>query len=275
MPHINFGWKPDSIDARDRKIKFKSIDISKLPKIVDLRKNCSTIEHQSSLGSCTANAAAGALEYLEIKDGVTSDQFENFSRLFIYYNARNLSGDVNADTGVSLRDTLWSLNKTGACDEILWPYDISKFAIRPTDDCYADANNHKIIEYLSVESLEDMLTCLASGFPFIFGFKVYDSFMSQETSRTGIMNPPLPNENSVGWHAVCAVGYDMEAKTILLRNSWGENWGQGGYFTMPFNYISNTELAQDFWTIRRTGQEPKKISFFQRIVDFFKKIFRK
>lgn len=276
MPHINFGWKPDSIDPRDRKISFKTADISKLPKTIDLREKCSPVENQTSLGSCTANAAAGALEYLEMKDGVSTDNFENFSRLFIYYNARNLERDVNADSGVSLRETLTSLNKTGACDEVLWPYDISKFAIKPTDNCYIDANNHKIIEYLGIYTFEDMIACLANGFPFIFGFQVYESFMTPQMAKTGILSNPLPNEKSVGWHAVCAVGYDMNSKTILLRNSWGADWGQGGYFTMPFDYVDNGELAQDFWTIRRIGvAEPKSLSFFQKIVNFFKKLFGK
>jgi C1A family cysteine protease len=159
------------------------------------------------------------------------------------------------------------------CDEVLWPYDVSKFKNKPPSACYLDATNHKIKEYLRLETFNDTLACLAAGFPFVFGFKVYDSFMSSEVAKSGAAAMPLLNENSVGWHAVCAVGYDMEAKTVLMRNSWGEGWGRGGYFTLPFDYISNPELAQDFWTIRRVGKE--KITFIKKLINFFKTLFKK
>ena len=248
-----YGWKPDIKDSRDRVFRMGApkINLDELPRKVDLREHCSTVENQFELGSCTANAAVGCLEYLEIKNGLVGPHFENFSRLFVYYNTRHIMGTVNEDSGGFLRDTIKALAKYGACDEPMWPYNIPTFTTRPPVRCYRDGSRHKITEYQRLENLNDMLKCLADGYPFIFGFSVYDGFESQGVATTGVLNLPTANEVFRGGHAVCAVGYDMDAKTVLIRNSWGEKWGQGGYFTMPFAYISNPALAQDFWTIRK------------------------
>lgn len=249
--HIKFGWKPDPLDVRDKVMNFKVVNLSALPTKIDLRPSCSLVENQTTLGSCTANAAAGALEYLEIIDGDSTNNDRNLSRLFIYYNMREIQGTVGQDSGGTIRDTIKALADTGACDENIWPYDVPRFAIKPGESCYEDGKKHTISEYHRLDTFNDCLACLADGFPFIFGFMVYDGFMSQEVAKTGILNLPSPNEVFGGGHAVCAVGYDMEAKTVLVRNSWGSHWGQDGYFTMPFAYISDPNMAQDFWTIRR------------------------
>lgn len=276
-PHtFSLGWKPDPTDNRDKVISFKVVDLNTLPKKVDLREHCSAVENQTTLGSCTANAAAGALEYLEIKDGVEDKNFDNFSRLFIYYNTRKLQHCISDDSGGTLRTTLKTLAEDGACDELLWPYSVEKFKELPTAECYADAARHKITEYSRLESLPDMLACLAAGFPFVFGFIVHASFLGQEVAKTGVLNLPAPGEASHGGHAVCAVGYDMDAKTVLVRNSWGEKWGQGGYFTMPFDYINNPSLAMDFWTIRRVEQTEtsQKCKLVVAVLKMYHKIFR-
>jgi C1A family cysteine protease len=244
-----YGWKPDVKDHRDLVMTFDAVDLSTLPQVVDLRSSCSLVEDQSALGSCTANATAGALEYLEIKDKINS--FENFSRLFIYYNMRAITGETNIPCGGSLRNALKAVADSGSCDEKIWNYDVLKFADRPIDAAYEDAAKHKITEYSRLESFPDMLQCLASGFPFVFGFSVYESLERPQMAQTGILSLPQPGEMFLGGHAVLCVGYDIKAETVLVRNSWGSHWGQGGYFTMPFAYIGDSNLACDFWTIRR------------------------
>ena len=251
LKHVKLGWKPDPKDHRDSVMSFKVVNLATLPHKVDLRASCSFVENQATLGSCTANAAVGALEYLDIVDGTMDGDTENYSRLFVYYNMRVIQGTVGQDTGGTLRDTIKALADTGACDEVLWPYDIPRFTIKPGDSCYEDAKKHVISEYHRLDTFNDCLACLAEGYPFVFGFMVYDSLMGPEVAKTGTLNLPGPTEVCHGGHAVCAVGYDMESKTVLVRNSWGEHWGMGGYFTMPFAFISNPHMAQDFWTIRR------------------------
>ena len=244
-----YGWKRDKFDSRDRVMRFGVTDLSSLPPKVDLRDKCSPIEDQTSLGSCTANATAGALEYLENKEGTLS--FENFSRLFIYFNTRVLEGSVCDDSGATLRNAVKAVVKSGACDELIWEYDPSRFTLRPSLSCYRNARTHRITEYHRLDNFNDLLNCLAEGYPFVFGFSVYDNFESEEVARTGVLDLPSPTNVFQGGHAVCCVGYDMNEKTVLVRNSWGPNWGQGGYFTMPFAYISNPAYASDFWTLRK------------------------
>ena len=95
-----------------------------------------------------------------------------------------------------------------------------------------------------------MRKCLAEGFPFVFGFTVYDGFESASVAKSGKLNLPKPGEKVLGGHAVCAVGYDDKAKRVIVRNSWGTDWGMKGFFTMPYDYVSNSSLADDFWTLR-------------------------
>jgi C1A family cysteine protease len=98
-----------------------------------------------------------------------------------------------------------------------------------------------------------MKGCLASGYPFIFGFTVYESFESEEVARTGRAPMPGGVERAIGGHAVVAVGYEEAHQRFLVRNSWGDGWGMKGYFTIPYTYLLQPDLSRDFWTIRLVG----------------------
>ena len=215
---------------------------------MDLRAGCSPVENQKTLGSCTANALVGALEFLEKKANCAP--FIDLSRLFIYYNEREIEGTVSADSGAFLRDGIKSLVNLGVCDEKLWPYLITKFMKKPPAVCYETAMKHTITSYHRLSTVDEMRACLADGFPFVFGFTVYESFESLEVEKSGVLDMPKPSERSVGGHAVMAAGYDDKSKRFLVRNSWDTNWGQGGYFTIPYDYLGNRNLSDDFWTIR-------------------------
>ncbi len=240
-----YGWHPDIPDQRD--YLYKAIQpVIKLPKKADLRGLCSVVEDQGSLGSCTAQALAGNLEFL---DNRVDSVYTDVSRLFIYYNERLLIDSVDYDSGASLRDGIKSLKNSGVCEERLWPYDIKKFTEEPPAKCYQDAKDHRIKSYYRIESLREMLTCLTDGYPFVFGFTVYESFETGRVAKTGKVNMPRKGETVLGGHAVVAVGYNQSEKRFLVRNSWGTKWGMDGYFTMPFAYLET--LAEDFWTVRK------------------------
>jgi C1A family cysteine protease len=248
--HTKYGWRPDSRDPRDLHFAafMPTID-TEIPPVVDLSPGCSKVENQQDLGSCTANALAGAVEYLEIKQG---NDFIDASRLFIYYNERMLEGTICADAGAELRDGIKTLAQFGVCSEKILPYDPSRFTEEPSRECYADALKHRIQKYYKIASLEGMRQCLAMGYPFAFGFAVFESFESKAVAKTGIMPFPDPNkEELLGGHAVLAVGYNEEKRLIKVRNSWGEAWGESGHFYMPYEFIADKRFCSDFWVVTR------------------------
>jgi C1A family cysteine protease len=246
-----YGWLPDRPDHRDKLYQAIARAPKRLPASVDLRELCSQVEDQGSLGSCTANALVGNLEFLEKKAGKRPI---NLSRLFVYYNERLIEGTVNEDAGALLRDGIKTLVKHGVCPEAQWRYVVRKFAEKPPTACYAHADEHQVLSYHRITTLKEMKTCLAEGYPFVFGFTVYESFESETVARTGRLNLPKRNEKDVGGHAVMAVGYDDSQKRFLIRNSWGTDWGKDGYFTMPYDYLGSRDLSDDFWTIRAFEQ---------------------
>ena len=243
-----YGWLPDLPDHRDLFYSAVAPRLATLPQKVDMRSKCSPVEDQGQLGSCTANALVGALEFLEVKDGAP---FADLSRLFVYYNERVIEGTVDQDSGAFIRDGIKTLAKQGVCTETQWPYKVSKFAKKPSRACYSAAKKHRIVSYHRITTVDEMRGCLAEGFPFAFGFTVYEAFESPAVAKSGVLNMPGPKEKVVGGHAVMGVGYDDGARRFIIRNSWGSDWGQKGYFTMPYDYLDPaSNLADDFWTVR-------------------------
>jgi C1A family cysteine protease len=191
------------------------------------------------------------MEFLMLKD---QKPYADLSRLFIYYNERVIEGTVDQDSGAMIRDGIKTLADQGVCTEALWPYDISRFTVKPTDACYQEALKYKVTLYARLNVIDEMRTCLADGFPFVFGFTVYESFESQDVANTGVVPMPGTNEQVLGGHAVVGVGYDDSQKRFIVRNSWGNAWGMKGYFTIPYDYLANRDLSDDFWAIRAGGQ---------------------
>jgi len=243
----SYGWHKDHIDFRD--FKFLPVHIPEnLPSMIDLANPIVPILNQGQLGSCTANAIASCHYFEQIKQ----DAKEKFtpSRLFIYYNEREMEGTVKQDSGAQIRDGMKSVATLGVCPETEWKYDVTKFTKKPLKSCYTHAAKHQVMLYASViQSLDDMRSCLASGFPFVFGFSVYDSFESDIVARTGIVPMPARNESLLGGHAVLAVGYNDQRKMFKVQNSWGSGWGDKGFFYLPYSFISNPSLASDMWKI--------------------------
>ena len=241
-----YGWVRDIPDHRDihRTRKLRRTDA-----VIDLRSKCPEIYNQGKLGSCTANAIAAAYQFDELKQNETNTFIP--SRLFIYYNERDMEGSVNYDSGAQIRDGIKSINKVGVCPETEWPYDISTFTTKPANNCYETAKNHKSVKYERlVHEFEHLQDCLASGYPFVFGFAVYESFESPEVAKTGIMPIPNKNEKLLGGHAVMAVGYDDNKGAFIVRNSWGPEWGDKGYFYMPYEFMISSDYCSDFWTVQ-------------------------
>jgi len=247
--HGGYGWVRDLPDARDFLYAAPLENFSQgLPTSVDLRPKCPPVYNQGQLGDCTGNGIAGAVEFDQRKLGKKTF---TPSRLFIYYNERVMEGTVSQDSGAQVRDGIKSVATLGAPPETVWPYDIQKFADMPPAIAYTDAKQDLVSVYSRVlQNLAQMQGCLADGFPFVFGFTVYESFESAQVAKSGIVPMPARGEKVVGGHCVVAVGYDDAKRTFIIRNSWGTSWGMKGYCTIPYEYLLNPDLASDFWTIR-------------------------
>jgi C1A family cysteine protease len=250
MENKKFTWKPDIPDFRDYTFE-KNVKIVKtgIPTKVDMRNRYGLVYDQGDLGSCTSNSIATAIDFERVKQNITPQQP---SRLFIYYNERLLKNTVNYDSGASLRDGIKTVSKDGSCPETQWPYDISKFTIKPNNFCYLTAKNNLIKQYVRLNNtnLNELKTCLAAGFGFVFGFTVYQSFLSYSVAATGMVPMPLRNERVLGGHATFCLGYDDSKSRFIVRNSWGLGWGDRGHFYIPYSYLTNSNLAADFWTIQ-------------------------
>jgi C1A family cysteine protease len=239
----------DNPDARDILYAAPVMSlINGLPPAVDLRPQCPPVYDQGQLGSCTGNGIAAAIEFDQMKQ---KQPVFAPSRLFIYYNERVMEGTVNSDAGAQIRDGIKSVATLGAAPETDWPYDISKFTKRPPAKAYADAKKDLVSSYSRVaQVLNQMQGCLAEGYPFVLGITVYESFESDAVAKSGVVPMPAQDEKVIGGHCIVAVGYNSNKRVFILRNSWGTGWGMKGYFTMPFEYLLDSRLASDLWTIR-------------------------
>lgn len=246
---IRLGWVPDLPDHRDKRYEAPRTLLRKLPLKVNLKSGCPPVYNQGDMNSCTAHAIGAAFQF-GLRKQKQTDSFMP-SRLFIYYNERVMENSIQSDGGAMIRNGIKSVNKQGVCPENMWPYNFSFFATRPSNSCYTEALHHQVLSYHRVpRTLIQMKSCLAEGFPFVFGFTVFESFHSELVKRTGKQNMPTKKEKDKGGHAVLAVGYEEKSKRFIVRNSYGKEWGKEGYFTMPYEYLLSEDLADDFWTIR-------------------------
>lgn len=246
-----WGWRPDKPDHRDLVLLFERVSDVAIPKRIDLSGLMPPVYDQGDLGSCTANAIGAAMQFDRRKQSLR-DYVP--SRLMIYYEERRIEGTIREDAGAEIRDGLKAVATVGACDEKLWPYAVSKFKTKPPAKCYAAALDDRAVEYSRITQVSGQIeVCLSTGYPISFGFTVYESFDTDKVARTGVVPMPKKYESVLGGHAVLMVGYDRPAQQFICRNSWGPTWGKAGYFRMPYAYVCDPNLSDDFWVIRAIG----------------------
>lgn len=219
----------------------------RLPDKVDLRVNCSPVEDQQRTNSCVANAVVGALEYHQRKAGLP---LTDLSRLFVYWNARQLAGNETEDIGSQIHHGMAAVLAHGACEERLWAFEEPKVNQRPPPDAFQNATRYEAVQYARTPFGAPAMKVLAEGLPVVFGtFAPFDYY--EIAAKTGVMPKPdqvRPTQPPSG-HAMVLVGYDMTERTWIVRNSWSERWAEKGYCRIPFETIEAWSKPEDFWTI--------------------------
>jgi C1A family cysteine protease len=245
----HFGCIRDRPDARDHKYTPSAQHLASPPAAVDLRPLCPPVYDQSPLNSCTANATAAAVEFERMRLKLTPDYTP--SRLFIYYNGRKMAGTEDKDDGAPLRDVIKVVAKQGDCPEPQWPYVPAKVTDAPPTHCYTAAVKYGDLTYQAVQQdLAHLKACLAGGHPFVLAIHVYSGSETPQAKAADTFPVPKAGETLLGTHAIMAVGYQDSASHFIVRNSWGANWGQAGYFYLPYAYVTDPRYAGDFWTLR-------------------------
>lgn len=246
-----YGWIPSRSDPRDhhRALTFEE-RATALPAEFSLRDRMPPVYDQGKLGACTANAIAACVQYQETKQAEPAGQ-EPPSRLFIYWNERSLEGTVESDSGAQIRDGMKVVCKIGAPAESDWPYDITQFTVKPSLKAFMDARMHEARYGRVTQSAHSFMASVFFGRPVVFGFTVFDSFETK-IGPDGVMPfPDIHRERLLGGHAVVIVGYRQINSHLHfeVRNSWGDQWGDRGYFWMPAEYAVTPQLCSDFWHI--------------------------
>ena len=246
------GLLPDPKDPSSPKYVPKFTE-DKLPPGVDLRPHLTPIEDQSQTSSCTANATVGAYEYLLKR---TYGKSPDLSRLFIYFNARDMDGKANEPCGSHIAYAVKVVQKMGVCIEKTWPFDENQVLVKPDKKSYGEAKDIVVKhgKRLDIRNLHHMRSCLAEGYPIIFALNLFESF--QKVGPKGrVLVPDPSSEKATGAHAMLCVGYSDKDKVFIVRNSWGAKWGESGYCYIPYDYFTNPKFAGDGWMI--FGLQPK------------------
>ena len=243
------GWVPDTPDKKA--VKFAEKRMLRVrqpcPPLVDLEPKCSPIKDQKNLGCCSGFAINGIAEFLMLKDGLP---LTLLSELFTYFGERLIEDTVDSDSGARIQDGIDVSMITGLCADKLWPYDISRFAETPPPEAYADAGERVVSAQARLESLDDVRQCLADGYPIAFGFSVYSNIKNLSAENDWTLDPPGPDDELLGGHAVGIVGYDDVKRRLKIRNSWAKEFALGGYFYLSYDFVPDRDLSDDYHTIR-------------------------
>ncbi|MEM7181457.1 MAG: C1 family peptidase [Spirochaetota bacterium] len=250
------GYKVSEVLENVTKFTPERVSNDKLPAKVDLRPYMTEVEDQTDTNSCTANAVAGAYEYLT-KRHLQKDSYD-VSRMFIYYNARKIDLKIDdedeiEDEGSRISSAIKSLRKYGSCSEETWPYRVDKVDKEPNEEAYEEAKNFLVEDVKSIDTdLQTWKSCLAEGMPIIFIIQLYKSF--DKHKKPGYVPSPTKKDvsrESHGAHSMLCVGYSDAEKVFIVRNSWGREWGDDGYCYIPYHYIISDHNLEDSWVIKQ------------------------
>jgi C1A family cysteine protease len=235
------GWKRQKEDSRD--YKYKLDPTIELPPSASVEKYLPAPRDQKSIGACVSFAVTGAIECLEKKN---KDKFVGLSELFVYWGGRVIEGTELIDDGLDIRDGIKSVIRNGVCPRSMWPYKASLLYKKPSQKCFDNGSDHQITAYYSVNTMRGLREAIYNGNPVVCGIDCFESILSDEAERTGIVEMPTEYEEYTGGHAILLTKYDDLKQQFTFRNSWGK-WGKSGNGCLPYDYIR--KYAADFWVI--------------------------
>jgi C1A family cysteine protease len=242
------GWKPDRLDRRD--IPFRRSEAPRhLPGVVDLRADCPPHMDQGKLGSCVAHGVTSVIRYTLKREGQDP---RPLSRLQLYFDGRTIENTVKEDSGLTIRDGIKCAADTGVAVEPLWPYNIDRFKQKPFPRVYTNALRFRALTYKRVNpDAGSIKSAIASGWPVVFGFNVFNQFLGTQCASDGMVAIPGNNEAPVGGHCTILVGYGQRPGYITSQNSWSSAWGDHGDCYFPEQFLE--EQASDFWIVTKVG----------------------
>lgn len=242
---LKHAWIPDVPSIFDFGYK-KSLRM-KAASTVSVRHLLPQVWNQGSIGSCVGHAVSDAHYAAQVRAGDKTPM--NPSRLFVYYNARLMQGWQDSDNGCYIRDAMKSVAKQGVANEKIWPYKVTKFSKKPPTSAYASGLSNQALAYERVDSskIENIKAALSDGLPVVFGAMLYESFYDL---KNGKVRMPTKGEKAIGGHAMILADATDSTQDCDTKNSWGKHWGNDGYHKMPYEYLTNKNLCDDFWVLK-------------------------
>ncbi|MCX6707218.1 MAG: C1 family peptidase, partial [Candidatus Woesearchaeota archaeon] len=237
------GCEPEPNDPRDL-LGAKMLSPIIPEKRIDWRElgYLTKVKNQLNTNCCTGEGSIGAFESLKI---IKKNEKLDFSELFTYWNARNFEGATQYDGGAFIRDALKSLNQNGACFEAYWNFDVNNVMKKPSWIAYFGARFNKISKYYKLYSLTEIQQCLSQKIPVVAGINVYESI--EDARKGGEISMPKSNEKQIGGHCIQLAGYDDKQKEMIIKNSWGEDFGDKGFLYAPYDFMD--KFSFDWWAI--------------------------
>jgi C1A family cysteine protease len=264
-----YGFKPSSLDHRD--LKFGVTAPTALPPVVDLSTAINWVYDQEQQSSCVGNSTTSLIRFRRLQQKLPEI---DPSRDFIYWQARAIENDTTRDEGCQIRSAMQAVSKAGYCPESMFPFNTHDVFTAPSTEACNNASHNLVTEYVTINQDHNSLRAsLAANTPYVCGIEVCQSFESNQVAQTGLVPMPTNSDPVVGGHAVFCVGYNDQTQYYKFLNSWGADWGQKGYFFLPYAFVESADLTTDFFTINKFvtlagAPAPSKDTFIQEALEY-------
>jgi C1A family cysteine protease len=254
-----FGWKPDLPSIKDWPLRMSAVgrNTAVLPPVSpDRREINPPVRDQGKYGSCVGCSSVYGVAWLRRHEPRDLEGKTIMSAMQEYYDARTADGDEwkNVDAGAYIRDAMDMLRKKGVAPESNWPY-TKPFNRTPTKSVYTAAARWKLGAHWRCNGLDDILQAINAGYAVVGGITIYSSFWVSNTNGGRVPMPNAQTDKLEGGHALYWDMFNQAERWVRFENSWGPNWGDRGYGYVPFDYLANPNLADDFWAMQSEAPE--------------------